>query len=49
MTDTREFTDADGIAIVYDVHPAVGDARGVVQLLHGVGAVSYTHLRAHET
>ena len=37
MTDTREFTDADGIAIVYDVHPAVGDARGVVQLLHGVG------------
>ncbi len=37
MTDTREFTDADGVAIVYDVHPAVGDARGVVQLLHGVG------------
>ena len=37
MTDTREFTDADGIAIVYDVHPAVGDTRGVVQLLHGVG------------
>ena len=37
MTDTREFTDADGIAIVYDVHPAEGDARGVVQLLHGVG------------
>lgn len=37
MTDTREFTDADGIAIVYDVHPAVGDARAVVQLLHGVG------------
>ncbi|WP_311258399.1 alpha/beta hydrolase [Microbacterium sp. WCS2018Hpa-9] len=37
MTDTREFTDADGIAIVYDVHPPVGDARGVVQLLHGVG------------
>ena len=37
MTDTREFTDAHGIAIVYDVHPAVGDARGVVQLLHGVG------------
>ncbi|MDR6142901.1 alpha-beta hydrolase superfamily lysophospholipase [Microbacterium foliorum] len=37
MTDTHEFTDADGIAIVYDVHPAVGDARGVVQLLHGVG------------
>ncbi|MGJ0389510.1 alpha/beta fold hydrolase [Microbacterium sp. CGR1] len=37
MTDTREFTDADGIAIVYDVHEAAGDARGVVQLLHGVG------------
>ena len=37
MTETREFTDADGIAIVYDVHPAAGDARGVVQLLHGVG------------
>ena len=37
MTDTREFTDADGIAIVYDVHPAAGTPRGVVQLLHGVG------------
>lgn len=37
MTDTREFTDAHGIAIVYDVHEAVGEARGVVQLLHGVG------------
>lgn len=37
MTDTREFTDAHGIAIVYDVHPAVGAPRGVVQLLHGVG------------
>jgi alpha-beta hydrolase superfamily lysophospholipase len=37
VTDTREFTDAHGIAIVYDVHPAAGDARGVVQLLHGVG------------
>ncbi|MEV4776090.1 alpha/beta fold hydrolase [Microbacterium sp. LWH12-1.2] len=35
--DTREFTDADGIAIVYDVHPAQGAPRGVVQLLHGVG------------
>lgn len=38
---TAEFTDAHGIAIVYDVHPAAGaqDAplRGVVQLLHGVG------------
>lgn len=37
MTDTREFTDAHGIAIVYDVHPAEGTARGVVQMLHGVG------------
>lgn len=37
MTETREFSDADGIAIVYDVHPAVGAARAVVQLLHGVG------------
>lgn len=37
MTETREFTDAHGIAIVYDVHPAEGTARGVVQLLHGVG------------
>ncbi|MHC9044635.1 alpha/beta fold hydrolase [Microbacterium saperdae] len=37
MTDTREFTDAHGIAIVYDVHPAEGTPRGIVQLLHGVG------------
>jgi alpha-beta hydrolase superfamily lysophospholipase len=37
VTDTREFTDAHGIAIVYDVHPAEGKPRGVVQLLHGVG------------
>lgn len=37
MTDTREFTDAHGVAIVYDVHPAAGTPRGVVQLLHGVG------------
>ena len=37
MTDTREFTDAHGVAIVYDVHPADGTPRGVVQLLHGVG------------
>lgn len=37
MTDTREFTDAHGIAIVYDVHLAEGTPRGVVQLLHGVG------------
>ncbi len=32
-----EFTDALGVAIVYDVHPAQGTARGVIQLLHGVG------------
>src|SRR5687768_15689791 len=32
-----EFTDAHGIAIVYDVHPAKTEARAVVQLLHGVG------------
>lgn len=37
MKDTREFTDAQGVAIVYDVHQAVGSPRGVVQLLHGVG------------
>ncbi|WP_309128192.1 alpha/beta hydrolase [Microbacterium sp.] len=34
---TTEFTDAHGIAIVYDVHEAAGTPRGVVQLLHGVG------------
>ncbi len=37
MTRTAEFTDAHGIAIVYDVHDAEGEPRGVVQLLHGVG------------
>jgi len=37
MPQTSEFTDAHGVAIVYDVHQAVGAARGVVQLLHGVG------------
>ena len=37
VTDTREYTDAHGITIVYDVHPAEGQLRGVVQLLHGVG------------
>lgn len=36
MPDTREFIDAYGIAIVYDVYPAA-TPRGVVQLLHGVG------------
>lgn len=46
MTDTREFADAHGVAIVYDVHPAAGTPRGVVQLLHGVGehAGRYTAL-----
>lgn len=32
-----EFIDAHGIAIVYDVHPAQGTPRAVVQLAHGVG------------
>lgn len=32
-----EFTDAHGVAIVYDVHPAQTEPRAVVQLLHGVG------------
>jgi len=36
-TRTTEFTDAHGIAIVYDVHEAAGAPRGAVQLLHGVG------------
>lgn len=41
-----EFTDAHGIAIVYDVHEPPGAPRGVVQLLHGVGehAGRYTHV-----
>lgn len=34
---TAEFVDAHGVANVYDVHEAEGEARGVVQLLHGVG------------
>lgn len=34
---TAEFSDANGVAIVYDVYEAAGEARGVVQLLHGVG------------
>lgn len=33
----RSFTDADGVDIVFDVYPAQGVPRGVVQLLHGVG------------
>lgn len=32
-----EYTDAHGITIVYDVHPAKTRPRAVVQLLHGVG------------
>jgi alpha-beta hydrolase superfamily lysophospholipase len=32
-----EFIDAHGIAIVYDVYPATGEPRGVVQLCHGYG------------
>ncbi len=32
-----EFVDARGVAITYDVHPAVGSPRAVIQLLHGVG------------
>ena len=33
-----EFTDAHGIAIVYDVHPAQTETRAVVQLLHAEDA-----------
>jgi alpha-beta hydrolase superfamily lysophospholipase len=32
-----EFTDAYGIAIVYDIHPAKTTPRAVVQLVHGLG------------
>ncbi len=32
-----EFTDAHGIAIIYDIHSAIGEPRGVVQLCHGYG------------
>lgn len=32
-----EFIDAHGVAIVYDVHEAQGEPRGVVQLAHGLG------------
>lgn len=41
-----EYIDAHGIAIVYDVHPAEGRPRGVVQLCHGYGehAGRYTRL-----
>ena len=37
MVRTAEFTDADGVDIVYDAYEADGPARGVVQLRHGVG------------
>lgn len=37
VSDERSFTDAHGVTIVYDVHPAQGEPRAVVQLLHGVG------------
>ena len=37
MPRTAEFIDAGGVTIVYDVHPANGEPRGAVQLLHGVG------------
>ena len=37
MPTTSEFTDAHGVTIVYDVHAADGEPRGIVQLLHGVG------------
>ncbi|MFT4215234.1 MAG: alpha/beta hydrolase [Microbacterium sp.] len=36
-SEERSFTDADGIRIFYDVHPAAAPPRAVVQLLHGVG------------
>lgn len=36
MARTEEFTDAYGISIVYDVHPAE-NPHGIIQLLHGVG------------
>lgn len=32
-----EYLDQHGVAIVYDVYPAEGEPRGVVQLAHGVG------------
>jgi alpha-beta hydrolase superfamily lysophospholipase len=32
-----EYTDAYGVTIHYDVHPAEASPRGIVQLLHGIG------------
>lgn len=46
---TAEFVDAHGIAIVYDVYEAAGTARGVVQLLHGVGEHAGRYVRTIET
>lgn len=49
MTHTAEFIDAHGITIVYDVHtPADGEARAVVQLLHGVGEHAGRYVRLIE-
>lgn len=33
----HSFVDADGITVFYDVYPASGTPRGVVQIAHGVG------------
>ncbi|MFF2050629.1 alpha/beta hydrolase [Leifsonia sp. NPDC058194] len=45
------FTDDDGIRIHYDVYPARGTARAVVQIAHGVGehAARYRALAEHLT
>lgn len=32
-----QFIDAHGVAIIYDVHPAAGPVRAIVQLAHGLG------------
>jgi Lysophospholipase len=37
INEDRSLTDAHGIRIVFDVHPATTTPRAVVQLLHGVG------------
>lgn len=48
ISEERSFTDASGIDIVYDVYPAEGEPRGVVQIAHGVGehAGRYAELAA---